>query len=111
LHAFTCCSIFVPATSGFIDASFAPKVCYAIDVASFLVSASLIGSVAIRRPKTLQAPPGSSSNRIHAVWNDMVVGMRFIVHHAAILFFVLAMAAGMFTIGCFAPLISIWVRD
>src|SRR6267142_3360643 len=49
-----------PATAGFIVASFSPKVCYAIDVASFLVSASLIGSVAIRRPATLQAPPGSS---------------------------------------------------
>jgi DHA3 family macrolide efflux protein-like MFS transporter len=100
-----------PATAGAIVASFSPKVCYVIDVLSFLVSASLIGSVAIRRPVTLQPPPGSSTNRIRAIWNDMVVGMRFIVHHAAILFFVLAMAAGMFTIGCFAPLISIWVRD
>ena len=41
----------------------------------------------------------------------MVAGMRFIVHHAAILFFVLAMAAGLFTIGCFGPLISLYVRD
>jgi len=100
-----------PATAGFIVASFSTKVCYALDVASFLISASLIGSVAIRRPATLQAPPGSSTNRIHAIWNDMVAGMRFILHHATILFFVLAMAAGMFTIGCFGPLISIWVRD
>ena len=29
----------------------------------------------------------------------------------AILFFVIAMAAGLFTIGCFGPLISIYVRD
>jgi DHA3 family macrolide efflux protein-like MFS transporter len=109
--AFMSSRIVGPATAGFIVASFSPKVCYAIDVVSFLVSAGLIGSVAIRRPATLQAPPGSSSNRIHAIWNDMVAGMRFIIHHVAILFFVLAMAAGMFTIGCFAPLISIWVRD
>jgi len=59
----------------------------------------------------MQAPPGSSSNRIHQIWIDMKQGMSFILHHAAILFFVLAMAAGLFTIGCFAPLISIWVRD
>ena len=57
------------------------------------------------------APSESSSNRIHAIWLDMVAGMRFIVHHAAILFFVLAMAAGLFTIGCFGPLISLYVRD
>jgi len=100
-----------PAVAGAIVAAFTPRVCYLFDVASFLISAGLIGSVAIRRPMTLQAPTGSSSNRIHQIWLDMKQGMSFILHHAAILFFVLAMAAGLFTIGCFAPLISIWVRD
>src|SRR5439155_21203511 len=57
------------------------------------------------------AQQGSSGNRIAAIWKDMAVGMNFILHHAAILFFVLAMAAGLFTIGCFGPLISIYVRD
>jgi MFS family permease len=41
----------------------------------------------------------------------MRAGWSFIVHHAAILFFVIAMAAGLFTIGCFGPLISLYVRD
>jgi len=100
-----------PAVAGAMVARFTPKVCYAIDVVSFLLSAALIGSVAIKRPASLAPPRESSSNRIHAIWLDMVVGMRFIVHHAAILFFVIAMAAGLFTIGCFGPLISIWVRD
>jgi DHA3 family macrolide efflux protein-like MFS transporter len=100
-----------PATAGTIVARFTPKVCYEIDVASFLISASLIASVAIVRPASLQPPAGSSSNRIHAIWLDMRAGWSFIVHHAAILFFVVAMAAGLFTIGCFGPLISIFVRD
>src|SRR3954454_14991223 len=100
-----------PAAAGIIVARFTPQVCYGIDVASFLVSASLIASVAIVRPATLHAPAGSSSNRIHAIWIDMRAGWTFIVHHAAILFFVVAMAAGLFTIGCFGPLISIYVRD
>ena len=100
-----------PATAGAIVAAFTPKVCYLIDVISFLLSASLIASVAIVRPASLQAPTGSSSNRIHAIWIDMKAGMSFILHHAAILFFVLAMAAGLFTIGCFGPLISLYVRD
>ncbi len=100
-----------PATAGAIVASFTPQVCYGIDVLSFLLSATLIASVAIQRPPSLQAPPGSSSNRIHAIWLDMKAGMRFILHHRAILFFVLSMAAGLFTIGCFGPLISLYVRD
>ena len=41
----------------------------------------------------------------------MVEGVNFIFHHAAVLFVVLAMAAGLFTIGCFGPLIAIYVRD
>ena len=109
--AFMSSRIVGPATAGAIVAAFTPTVCYLIDVVSFLVSASLIASIAIVRPASLQAPTGSSSNRIHAIWIDMKAGWSFIIHHAAILFFVLAMAAGLFTIGCFGPLISLYVRD
>jgi MFS family permease len=41
----------------------------------------------------------------------MRVGIGFMVHHAGILFVMLAMASGMFVIGCFGPLIAIYVRD
>jgi DHA3 family macrolide efflux protein-like MFS transporter len=109
--AFMGSRIIGPATAGTIVAQFTPNVCYAIDVASFLISASLIASVAIVRPASLQPAAASSSNRIHAIWLDMKAGWSFIVHHASILFFVIAMAAGLFTIGCFGPLISIFVRD
>ncbi|HWF85213.1 MAG TPA: MFS transporter [Vicinamibacterales bacterium] len=100
-----------PATAGAMVAAFGPASCYAVDVLSFLVSASLIGSVVIRRPRAAAAPAESSGNRIHAIWADMGQGMTFILHHAAVLFVVLAMAAGLFTIGCFGPLIAIYVRD
>jgi hypothetical protein len=109
--AFMGSRIIGPAAAGAIVSTFSPRVCYIFDVASFLVSAALIGSVTIVRPSSMQPPAGSSSNRIHAIWIDMKQGMTFIRHHAAILFFVLAMASGLFTIGCFGPLISIWVRD
>src|SRR6185295_17507848 len=103
-----------PATAGAVASSFGPRTCYAIDVASFVGSAALIGSVAIKHPvaatPSAQATP-SSSNRIHAIWRDLVQGVSFIVHHAAILFVVMAMAAGLFTIGCFGPLIALFVRD
>ncbi|HZT77943.1 MAG TPA: MFS transporter [Vicinamibacterales bacterium] len=100
-----------PATAGAVVAAAGPNVCYALDVLSFLVSASLIGSIVIRRPEGSKQAAESSSNRIHAIWVDMKAGASFIFHHAAILFVVLAMAAGLFTIGCFGPLIAIFVRD
>ena len=100
-----------PSIAGVLVGRFTPRVCYAIDVLSFLISAALIASVAIVRPASLAAPTASSTNRIHQIWVDMKAGWSFIVHHSAILFFVVAMAAGLFTIGCFGPLISIYVRD
>jgi len=109
--AFMGSRIIGPATAGAIVAFFTPKVCYLLDVLSFLLSASFIGSVAIRRPASLKMSEASSSNRVHQIWIDMKVGWRFIVHHPSILFFVIAMASGLFTIGCFGPLISIYVRD
>jgi len=109
--AFMGSRIIGPSIAGILVYFFTPSVCYGIDVISFLASATLIASVAIVRPASLAAPTGSSSNRIHQIWIDMKAGWSFIVHHAAILFFVIAMAAGLFTIGCFGPLISIYVRD
>jgi MFS family permease len=67
--------------------------------------------VAIRRPPADGGADVSSSNRIHAIWTDMGQGITFIFRHAAVLFVVLAMAAGMFTVGCFGPLIAIYVRE
>ena len=109
--AFMGSRIIGPGAAGAVVSTFGPAVCYIIDVASFLVSAALISSVAIRRPPATAAAVASSSSRIHQIWIDMRAGIHFIFRHAAVLFVVLAMAAGLFTIGCFAPLIAIYVRD
>jgi MFS family permease len=99
-----------PAAAGALVAAFGATICYTLDVASFLASAALIGSVAIMRPPS--APRGVSSNsRVGAVLHEMGEGMRFISHHAALSFVVLAMAASLFTIGCFGPLIAVYVRE
>jgi len=100
-----------PAAAGAIASTFGPRVCYALDVFSFVASAALIGSVSIQRTAAVPASTESSSNRIHAIWRDMREGMSFIFHHAAVFFVVMAMAAGLFIIGCFGPLIAIYVRD
>jgi len=101
-----------PAAAGALVAAFGPQVCYALDFLSFLVSAALIGSVAIIRPAAPErAATESTNSKLHAIFHEMGEGMRFIVHHAAISFVVMAMAAGMFVMGCFGPLIAVYVRD
>jgi predicted MFS family arabinose efflux permease len=100
-----------PAAAGVLVSAFGPNICYALDSVSFVASAALITSVAIVRPPQPPPSPDRPTNSIHAVLHDMSVGAKFIVHHAALSFVVLAMAAGLFTIGCFGPLIAIFVRD
>jgi DHA3 family macrolide efflux protein-like MFS transporter len=102
-----------PAPAGAQVAAVGPRICYAVYFISFLVSALLVSSVTILRPP---APPRAaeaetSNSKVHAIFHEMGEGMRFIVHHAAISFVVMAMAAGMFVMGCFGPLIAIYVRD
>ena len=102
-----------PAAAGALVAAFGPRICYAVDFASFLVSALLIGSVTIVRPVSPSGPqaPPAERGRIAGILHDMGEGMRFIVNHPAISFVVMAMAAGMFVMGCFGPLIAIYVRE
>jgi MFS transporter, DHA3 family, macrolide efflux protein len=101
-----------PAIAAFMVAYLGEKSCYVLDSVSFVGSACLIASVALVRtaPKPA-APDAESASAIGKVWLDMKQGISFIVHHAALLFVILAMAAGMFVIGCFGPLIAIYVRD
>jgi MFS transporter, DHA3 family, macrolide efflux protein len=99
-----------PAAAGALVAAFGPNLCYALDTASFLASAALIGSVAIVRPAGPAKGPSPKSG-VDAVLHEMAEGMRFILHHAALSFVVMAMAAGLFTIGCFGPLIAVYVRE
>jgi DHA3 family macrolide efflux protein-like MFS transporter len=100
-----------PAAAGVLVAAVGPDLCYSLDVVSFLASASLIGSVAIVRPQASPTTANRPSSGLRAVLHEMSEGSRFIFHHAALSFVVLAMAAGLFTIGCFGPLIAIYVRE
>jgi MFS transporter, DHA3 family, macrolide efflux protein len=106
--AFMGARIVGPAAAGGLVAALGPGSCYALDVLSFVVSASLIGSVLIKRPAS-QATSGSRG--AGATLRDMTQGSRFIVNHAAIFFVVIAMSAGLFIVGCFGPLIAIYVRE
>ncbi len=122
-----------PGLAGLLYKVFGPRICYFGDSASFLGSASLIATLALTRAfapptpavvkaetetridATLEseaapaAPPASSG--LASILPDMKQGLSFIVHHAAVLFVILALAAGMFVIGCFGPLIAVYTRD
>ncbi len=109
-----------PAIAAFLVGAFGARSCYLADSASFAGSALLIASVRLGTPLLAStaptpAPPSESSaavlSPIGRILSDMRQGFRFIVHHAALLFVILALAAGMFVLGCFGPLIAVYVRD
>jgi MFS family permease len=107
-----------PAMAGFLVGWFGPNTCYIADSASFIASGTLIASLAISRGQPAaqaaavldkESPPGQSG--VARVLADMRVGIGFIVHHAGVLFVLLALASGMFVLGCFGPLIAVYIRD
>ncbi len=105
-----------PAVAAFLVSSFGPVSCYLLDSASFLGSALLIMSVALLKPEDASLPGASDTANSNAhplarFWADMKQGIDFILHHAGLLFVILALASGMFVLGCFGPLIAVYVRD
>ena len=103
-----------PAIASLLVASFGATSCYLADTASFIASACLIASVALTRPQQAAAAAALQEQErkgLGSIWSDMKQGISFIVHHAGLLFVILALASGMFVIGCFGPLIAIYVRD
>jgi len=93
------------------------KVCYIGDSISFVASASLIASLALTIPARAAAKQSAEEtvaaeiSGIRRILADMREGASFILHHAALLFVITALAAGMFALGCFAPMIAVYVRD
>jgi DHA3 family macrolide efflux protein-like MFS transporter len=104
-----------PAIAAFMVAYLGSASCYILDSVSFVGSACIIASLVFLKPEKPAPMPASpvavNTSAIGKIWLDMKQGISFIVHHAALLFVILAMAAGMFVIGCFGPLIAIYVRD
>lgn len=104
-----------PSAAAFIVAAFGAHACYWLDSASFFASAALIASVSLgaaqKPPPVTSAPSAPAKTGLARVLSDMHQGISFIVHHAALLFVITAFAAGMFVMGCFGPLIAVYVRD
>jgi MFS family permease len=92
---------------------FGARICYGLDATSFIASGSLIASLALTIPAATMAPTTTDAKQsgVASILQDMKVGAGFIFHHAALLFVIVALAAGMFVMGCFGPLIAVYVRD
>lgn len=104
--------------------AFGADSCYWVDAASFLASGLLLASMSLQLPErsaVVETVQGKSAVRITSeteqktglakVFDDMKGGLSFIVHHAGLLFIIMSMAASMFVLGCFGPLIAVYVRD
>lgn len=101
-----------PAVAGMLVGFFGWYACYILDAASFFASASFIASLVIKS-SAQQHPHTAAEDRgaLAKVWHEMQQGLSFILHHAGLLFVILALASGMFILGCFGPLIAVYVRD
>ena len=109
-----------PAAAALLVANFGARSCYLADAVSFAASAVLLTTVAlvpmaaVAAPVPAQAPDagqGTAASPVGRVLSEMKGGFSFIVHHAALLFVILALGAAMFVLGCFGPLIAVYVRD
>jgi len=104
-----------PSAAAFMVAAFGARSCYLLDTASFLASGSLIASLSLivpRKPKISRAELiAEEKSGLAHIFEDMKQGAGFIFHHTALLFVIVALAAGMFVMGCFGPLIAVYVRD
>lgn len=107
-QAFQVMRIISPALAGAIVAWFGASSCYYLDSVTFLFSASMIATLVIAREP---AVPSKDSHPLKAVLDDLFAGVKFIFTHPTISFVILAMAAGMFAVSCFGPLIAVYVRD
>lgn len=106
-QAFQVVRIVSPALAGLLVGWFGANICYYIDAISFGISATLIATLLIQRETTA----AKQATTVKSVLTDLTAGVKFVATHPVISFVLLAMAAGMFAISCFGPLIAVYVRD
>ena len=107
-QAFQVMRIISPALAGAMVGWFGASSCYYIDTISYIFSAAMIATLVIAREPVAQT---KDSHPLKSVLKDLLAGLKFIFTHPTISFVILAMAAGMFAISCFGPLIAVYVRD
>jgi MFS transporter, DHA3 family, macrolide efflux protein len=105
-QAFYAVRLFSPFLAGGLIRLLSEKFCFYLDTASFVFSALMISMLVISRPQREQ-----TEKTLRSLTDDFVAGNRFIFTHAGLAFVFMAMAAAMFVLSSFSPLISIYIRD
>jgi MFS family permease len=102
-----------PSTAALLVHHFGAQTCFVFDTVSFLASGSLIASLPLIFPRTPRDPNALEAelSGIARILADMREATTFILHHASLLFIIVALCACMFVLGCSGPLIAIYVRD
>ena len=116
-QAFFLMRIIGPFAAGALVGLVGARFCYWADSASFAISASFISTVPLLISKKPAGPPitgdtnAVASTGLRKIFTDMQQGGSFIFHHAALSFVIISLTAAMFVMGCFGPLIAVYVRD
>jgi MFS family permease len=106
-----------PPAAGILVRSFGPTSCYALDSVSFVCSAAIIASVffldpdeRVRAHLRIQRDnrDGISPRTLST---DLAQSIRFIAQYKILVFVVLAMAVGLFVVGCFLPSLSVYTHE
>ena len=105
-QAFYLIRILSPLVAGALVAWLGERSTFIIDAGSFFFSALMLSRLTIERP-----PRHDADKTLAGLARDFAEGNRFIFTHAGLSFVFLAMAAAMFVLSSFSPLISIFVRD
>ncbi len=105
-QAFYLIRIASPLVAGALVSWLGERSTFILDGLSFYFSAAMIFTLIIHRP-----PREGADKTLKGLTNDFVEGNRFIFTHPGLSFVFIAMAAAMFVMSSFSPLISIFVRD
>jgi MFS family permease len=97
--------IFAPSAASALVGWLGEASCYYADSLTFFFSAGVLATLSYHRPV---AP---AARGVNAVLSELWQGMKFIFTHPSFSFVILSMTAGVFAIGCFGALISVYVRD
>ena len=105
-QAFYVVRLVSPALAGVLVAVLTEKSCFYLDAASFVFSAVMISTLSIVRPSLI-----NKEKTLRALTDDFIAGNKFIFTHSALAFVFTAMAAALFVLSSFSPLVSIYIRD
>jgi MFS transporter, DHA3 family, macrolide efflux protein len=94
-----------PAIAGFLVGWAGEKACFYIDSFTFLFSAAMLATLALK-PREIKSDKDASS-----VFKNFSEGLRFIISNRIILFVILSIAGAILAVGAFDALIVVYIRD